>query len=141
MSDDYSSYMGSDDLERDRAEVREIANRISERERQEERSGARLIMAERSRQITTEGWTPEHDAEHAPGELTAAALCYLSAALCIINPSDPRAAPATHEPPVAPYWPWEPSAYKVSLSDPLRSLVKAGALIAAEIDRLQALDG
>jgi hypothetical protein len=33
-------------------------------------------------------------------------------------------------------WPWDPSWWKPS-PDPIRNLVKAGALIAAEIDRLQ----
>lgn len=103
-------------------------------------SGAALIAAERQRQVSIEGWTPEHDAEHRAGELTSAALCYLSAALCVINPDDPRAAPTCYEPPVAPYWPWEPEAFKATFDDPLRSLIKAGALIAAEIDRLQAAD-
>jgi len=35
-------------------------------------------------------------------------------------------------------WPWEREAWKPS-EDPIRNLVKAGALIAAEIDRLQRL--
>lgn len=100
--------------------------------------GADRIAQERTRQVTVEGWTAKHDQGHRPGELTAAAECYLSAALTALNPDDPRAAFGTSEPPVYPYWPWERSAYKVRLSDPLRSLVKAGALIAAEIDRLLA---
>lgn len=39
------------------------------------------------------------------------------------------------------YWPWEPGWWKPgkgnSYADRVRELVKAGALIAAEIDRLQ----
>ena len=30
-------------------------------------TGAELIAAERRRQIEDEGWTPEHDVEHADG--------------------------------------------------------------------------
>lgn len=33
-------------------------------------------------------------------------------------------------------WPWDENWWKPSL-DPIRNLVKAGALLAAEIDRLQ----
>jgi hypothetical protein len=33
-------------------------------------------------------------------------------------------------------WPFEPASYKLS-DDPIRNLTKAGALIAAEIDRLE----
>lgn len=96
-----------------------------------------MVAAERIRQVRTEGHTREHDDSHVGGELMAAAACYLSAAMCITAPDDPRAAPATYEPPVVPYWPWEPEAYKPSMSDAVRNLVKAGALIVAEIERLQ----
>jgi len=37
-------------------------------------------------------------------------------------------------------WPWEASWWKPS-DDPIRNLAKAGALIAAEIDRLQRKQG
>lgn len=37
---------------------------------------ARDVVAERERQVTTEGWTPEHDAEHSDGSMAAAAACY-----------------------------------------------------------------
>lgn len=37
-------------------------------------------------------------------------------------------------------WPWDEEWWKPS-EDPVRNLVKAGALIAAEIDRLQRVDG
>ena len=88
-------------------------------------SGADLIAAERQRQIGVEGWTPEHDAEHDHGELIAAGVCYAMAA-------DPDGAGDTAED----WWPWEESWWKPS-NDPVRNLVRAGALIAAEIDRLQ----
>ena len=84
-------------------------------------TGADLIAAERQRQIDVEGWTPEHDAEHDRGELADAAHRYLST-YCEV-PSDAD-------------WPWEPGAWKPS-SNPVQNLVRAGALIAAEIDRLQ----
>ena len=92
-------------------------------------SGAiELIAAERQRQIDAEGWTPEHDdAEHYAGELVAAAICYA------YHPfSDERLAN-----PVPWRWPWEPESWKPTPKDLIRELIKAGALIAAEIERLQ----
>lgn len=89
--------------------------------------GAAMIAIERERQISSKGWTPEHDDEHDTHELTYAAWCYLTE-------TDGFADCEGDEPPDA--WPWEPEAWKPS-PDPIRNLVKAGALIAAEIDRLQ----
>lgn len=94
--------------------------------------GADLIKAERRRQIQEEGWTPEHDDEHVHVELPSAAACYIDAAraqavgLHLANPSS--------------LWPWDASWWKPS-DDPIRNLVKAGALIAAEIDRLHRASG
>ena len=87
-------------------------------------SGALLIAAERQRQIEAEGWTPEHDDEHGAGEMAAAAACYaLNAAGCGCE--------------VARNWPWDGSWWKPTTSR--RDLVKAGALILAEIERLDRL--
>lgn len=87
-------------------------------------SGIERITAERQRQIEVEGWTPEHDDEHVPSALTAAACCYAYAAF----DADPSNVPGD--------WPWSARWWKPS-DDPIRNLVKAGALIAAEIDRLE----
>jgi hypothetical protein len=90
-------------------------------------SGAELIAAERQRQIEVEGWTLEHDdIAHDTGALLEAARSYLWVAA---PPSLGRPAPPTG-------WPWDRASWKPSV-DPIRNLVKAGALIAAEIDRLQ----
>jgi hypothetical protein len=86
--------------------------------------GAVKILVERHRQVQEEGWTPEHDDEHEFGQLSDAAVCYL---LRVGNPSFVK-------PPE--WWPWSADWWKPS-DDPLRNLVKAGALAAAEIDRLQ----
>lgn len=85
------------------------------------KTGIELIAAERERQITAEGWTPEHDDAHKEGELAQAALCYIESALGIVDEDD-----------VPLSWPWDKSWWKPSDRD----LEKAGALIAAEIDRL-----
>lgn len=89
-------------------------------------SGAWYIQGERMRQVEQEGWTPEHDDEHADGALVEAALCYVMRA---------DRSPLANELPPS-WWPWDESWWKPS-DDPVRNLVKAGALIAAEIDRLQ----
>lgn len=92
-----------------------------------EKTGIELIAEERKRQIEVEGWTPEHDSNHNCGQLSDAAICYamrgywkkrLSTWFAVI-------------------WPFGIEWYKPSENDRVRDLVKAGALIAAEIDRLQ----
>ncbi len=39
---------------------------------------AQDVLAERKRQMEVEGWTPEHDDEHAMGELAMAAALYVA---------------------------------------------------------------
>ncbi|ENY3809698.1 hypothetical protein [Pseudomonas aeruginosa] len=80
------------------------------------------VQAERRRQITAEGWTPEHDDQHGAGELADAAACYALWAGGI-NPGNWRE-----------FWPWAPEWLKHS--EPRRMLVKACALALAEIERL-----
>lgn len=89
--------------------------------------GVTLIAAERYRQQNVKGWTAEHDNEHADNSLVYAAHAYLTETAGFAGES------CGDRPP--PAWPWEPEAWKPS-PDPVRNLVKAGALIAAEIDRL-----
>ena len=100
-------------------------------------TGSELIAAERQRQIDVEGWTPEHDDEHQFGQLSEAAVCYSHYAWHqLAFPDSPRLTSEMFTGDVGKLWPWHPSWWKPS-SDPIRNLVKAGALIAAEIDRLQ----
>ena len=89
--------------------------------------GAALIAAERLRQITAEGWSPEHDDAHVDGELLAAAACYLEFERLTTLRTSWSAPP--------PDWPWDRQWWKPSDHDSLKNLVRAGALIAAEIDR------
>jgi hypothetical protein len=98
------------------------------------KSGVELIAAERTRQVEVEGWTPEHDAEHAGESLALAACCYAAPPTMRkwriwSNTNPPKSVPVL--------WPWGPTFWKPS-EDRVRELVKAGALIAAEIDRIQA---
>lgn len=95
--------------------------------------GAVRILRERERQMSVEGWSRQHDAEeHTDASLVRAACCYAQYAidLQVYGRSEPLLPAST---PVD--WPWEPSWWKPA-DDPIRNLEKAGALIAAEIDRL-----
>ena len=95
------------------------------------RGGVELIAAERQRQITSEGWDAAHDDEHNAGELANAARSYTHiAALQVCGFT------SSCNPPLP--WPFDDEDWKPS-PDPIRNLVKAGALIAAEIDRLRRL--
>jgi hypothetical protein len=91
-------------------------------------TGAELITAERQRQIDVEGWTPKHDTQYWDGDLAMAAICY----------AWPPYRRKLLFPTVPTLWPWRSVDWKPSPDDRIRELVKAGALIAAEIDRLQA---
>lgn len=90
-------------------------------------TGTELIAAERQRQVTEEGCTPEHDATHWRGDLVKAAVVY---ALSSVYPPDPDGQPKWT---ISDYW---PRRWKFKPAPPVRMLAKAGALIAAEIDRL-----
>lgn len=96
-----------------------------------ELNGAELIAAERKRQVEVEGWTPEHDDEHADGQLVEAAMCYARSSVRMLFGMAKLALVFPRH-----NWPWEQHWWKPS-EDPIDNLVKAGALIAAEIDRLQ----
>lgn len=84
-------------------------------------TGIELIAQERRRQEAVEGWTPAHDDTHVRGEMARAACVYALQHTTVTG----RAI----------RWPW--AQYWFKPKDPIRNLVKAGALIAAEIDRLQ----
>lgn len=97
-------------------------------------TGAGRIAAERRRQIEEEGWSLERDVDLYPrGELAAAAVCYA------VEPRV-RETESFSRPDGIPYlWPWHSDWWKPSPDDRVRELEKAGALIAAEIDRIQRL--
>ncbi|WP_084299832.1 hypothetical protein [Microvirgula aerodenitrificans] len=93
-------------------------------------AAARDVLAERQRQVSAEGWTPEHDDVHSHGELAQAAACYA------INAHQQERLKQLMGPAG---WPWDYSWWKPGL--PRRDLVKAGALILAEIERLDRARG
>jgi hypothetical protein len=97
--------------------------------------GTALIARERMRQVAQEGWTAEHDDGHSVGEMAVAAACYAL-------PKDIRERVVWQTTLLEYLWPWEfywwkPAEKKLNRAKRIRELVKAGALIAAEIDRLQ----
>jgi hypothetical protein len=100
-------------------------------------TGAERIAAERQRQIEKEGWTAEHDDEHYGSQLARAAACYAL-------PDELRRQPTKDGEPRIPLfdilWPWESRWWKPTPGNRIRELEKAGALIAAEIDRLLRLE-
>lgn len=78
----------------------------------------RDVIAERQRQVSVKGWTPEHDDTYTCGELSGAAISYIEPMEAVF------------------YWPaeWHDDSFKPS--DERRNLVKATALLLAEIERL-----
>lgn len=107
------------------------------------KTGIELIAEERKRQIEFEGYTPQHDSEHTARELISAARTYSeSAGLHLLSESiEPSNSwHNTNEPlywaEIKNHWPWDEESFKPTTA--LRDLVKAGALIAAAIDRLNA---
>lgn len=98
--------------------------------------GVAAIAAERHRQIADEGYTPQHDAEHGSGQLVSAATAYLRYAASHLGAPRLAAQRSGISRPGFGWWPWDDASFKPG--EPLDALVKAGALIAAEIDRLTA---
>ena len=100
------------------------------------------IARERERQIEAEGWTREHDGQHTKHEIAKAAACYAYAAalpddmreiLLSLTPAD-----VMHRwrelPTIGRMWPWNWEWWKPKSRR--RDLVRAAALIVAEIERL-----
>ena len=95
------------------------------------------IAAERQRQIKVEGWTSDHDDGHQNGEIGIAAACYAR-----IGSEQPdymrRELAKEHWGPryssLRRIWPWDWRWFKPT--NRRRDLIKAGALIVAEIERL-----
>lgn len=83
-----------------------------------------MLIKERERQLNEEGWTTEHDDTHIGYELSLAAGSYIAPVFI-----DDNRIPVQ--------WPWDKEWWKPSPDNKIKELVKAGALIIAEIERLQ----
>lgn len=99
------------------------------------KTGIELIAEERQRQIEKEQWSEGHDDNHKHGELARAAAAYAL-------PKQFRQLMKNGRPVLFPWsikW-WKPTTFSEKegkyVEDRIRQLQKAGALIAAEIDRL-----
>jgi hypothetical protein len=86
---------------------------------------AKDVLVERQRQVTDEGWSFKHDDYHADGALSAAAACYLLHG----NSRNP------FKQDWFPFWPWD-NGYIQKPKSTRRNLVRAGAMILAEIERI-----
>jgi hypothetical protein len=113
-------------------------------------SGLDKIAEERQRQIEEEGWTPEHDDKHESGAMALAAACFATP-VKLYQRNDTAVGLTFTDP-----WPWEmkwdkrlifgsnrdnpgnvrPHPQTYNDAERIELLTKAGALIAAEIDRL-----
>lgn len=89
------------------------------------------VIAERRRQVEKEGWTPEHDDQHCDGSLREAAAVY---AFYAGHPNRGSARGLWS------MWPrkWSAGWYKPTSTR--RDLVKAAALLLAELERLDRAD-
>lgn len=104
-------------------------------------SGAGIISNERTRQIERKGYTPMGDARYRKRELITAARAYLKADEGFASAFDGAFQAAKNLIyKAAKLWPWKLNYFKPS-EDRVRNLAKAGALIAAEIDRIKYDEG
>jgi NTP pyrophosphatase (non-canonical NTP hydrolase) len=89
------------------------------------------VLVERRRQVVSEGWTTRHDDEHGNGEMARAAASYALeyAARTYTETPSSRLTEAARS-----VWPWSREWWKPGASR--RMLVKAAALLIAEIERL-----
>lgn len=102
------------------AEISELRARVDELQtRVPTSTAAQDVLAERRRQVDAEGWAPEHDDHYVNEELRKAASAYLTAWTPYLIPN---------------CWPWSAVWWKPGTDR--RNLEKAGALIIAEIERL-----
>jgi hypothetical protein len=96
------------------------------------------VLAERQRQVSAEGWTHKHDDQHHDGSMALAAACYACNAATWaergsrFKPQDyQRMAWQGFRWPWAAKW-WKPKSQR-------QDLIRAAALILAEIERLDRL--
>ncbi len=92
-------------------------------------SGVARIAAERQRQMTAEGYTPDGDDRYTQDELLLAAATYIGTAC---NHDDGEIEKRMF---AAGIWPWDARFFKPQ--NRVRDLERAGALVAAELDRMK----
>lgn len=87
------------------------------------------VIAERQRQITDEGFTPEQDDKYDREELVSAAISYIRLAT-IWKDKDPDCYRKSSAPMS---WPWSPEWWKPT--NPRRDMIKGIALLIAALER------
>ncbi|MBX3580092.1 MAG: hypothetical protein KF723_23055 [Rhizobiaceae bacterium] len=88
------------------------------------------VLAERERQLEVEGWSSDHDDKHDSGEIASAAAAY-----ALPDPSFRLKRNGEGQVVAVPrVWPWSAEWWKPKSRR--QNLVRAGALILAELDRL-----
>lgn len=96
------------------------------------------IAAERKRQIEVEGFDPDRDdLIHSNGGLAYAALAYTAhatAAAGLMDSKSKKQMKIYTDTPAPKYWPWHKFWWKPK--SPRRDLIRAAALIVAEIERM-----
>ena len=92
-------------------------------------TGIEIIAKERKRQVEEEKWYPEYDDVQLSGQLSDAASIYA------MSKNDRTLMVEDGDSIIDTIWPWDIKYYKPT-NDRIHELAKAGALIAAEIDRL-----
>jgi hypothetical protein len=91
------------------------------------------IAAERRRQVEVEGWSLEHDDDHIGGDLARAGAAY--AAMAGLRSATQDGGDVDTSKHICPLgWPWSAAWWKPKTVR--RDLVRAAALIVAEIERL-----
>lgn len=100
--------------------------------------GIDLIAEERQRQIDVEGYNEQHDSQHNASELIYAAIAYVESAKVGVNCAEMGITDENYiligKSDMGRHYPF---GWSFKPSTDVRDLVKAGALIAAAIDRLQ----
>ena len=116
-----------------------LGKRAQEPDRSPEMPSSRALLdviAERLRQVQGEGFGAKHDDAHAGGEIARAAANYATAAAVCVGLGGKS---YDGKPPSDPFdWPWDLAWWKPGA--PRAMLVKAAALILAEIERLDRLE-
>ena len=94
------------------------------------------VIRERRHQVEREGYTAGHDDAHRHRELAQAAACYVDQHIgrSWVHEHDPD---KYQDDDVPRDWPWDDSCWKPKT--PRRDLIRAAALIIAEIERLDRL--
>ena len=105
------------------------------------------VLAERARQVDAEGWTVAHDDSHSDRSMALAAACYAmfaSVSYAQRASTDLPASLSTTGGPLTGWsaflrlWPWDRKWWKPKSHR--ADLVRAGALIIAEIERLDRIE-